>query len=56
VAAKAMLGMKSGIQSYLAAPTAIEKLEALRQGVKDGTYRVETDDIVNAILGYERTV
>jgi len=53
---KAMIGTKAGIQNYLAAPAPAERLEVLRQGVKDGTYHVETNDLVDAILGFERTV
>ena len=53
---KAMVGTKAAIQSYLTAPASEDRLEALRQGIKDGTYRVETYEIVDAILGFERTV
>ena len=53
---KAMIGTKAGIQNYLAAPASTERIDALRQGVKDGTYHIETNDLVDAILGFERAI
>jgi anti-sigma28 factor (negative regulator of flagellin synthesis) len=53
---KAMISTKAGIQNYLSAPAAAERLDSLRQSVKDGAYHVETNDLVDAILGFERVL
>ncbi|MDR2909168.1 MAG: hypothetical protein LBU86_04730 [Oscillospiraceae bacterium] len=44
-------GVKARVMVGLGRAADPGKIESLRQSVKDGAYRVSTDDIVKAILG-----
>ncbi|MDR2931714.1 MAG: flagellar biosynthesis anti-sigma factor FlgM [Oscillospiraceae bacterium] len=47
---KQMLVMKSSVQSYVAAPADTQHLESLKSSIQNGTYRIETNDLVNALM------
>lgn len=50
VADKHLLALKSGVQSYVSAPADPERLASIRDGVLSGTYRIPTEDLVNAVM------
>ncbi len=49
--AKSYATLKARLQSEINAPASAERLESLRAAIKGGTYRIPTEDLVNAILG-----
>ena len=49
---KALLSAKTAIQGGVGANAHTERLEALRQNIKNGDYHVPSREIVAAILGY----
>jgi|GEM_PF-881076 len=50
---KSLMGAKAVIQRAVSAQADPARLEALRQSVKDGSYNVETDELVRAILNID---
>ncbi|MCL2033862.1 MAG: flagellar biosynthesis anti-sigma factor FlgM [Oscillospiraceae bacterium] len=51
IADKAFVSLKSAIQRDINAPASPERLAELRAEVKNGTYRVPVEALVDAILG-----
>lgn len=47
---KATLVMKASIQEYVEAPADEKRLEAIAAQVKEGTYHISTEDLVDSIL------
>ena len=47
---KALLGAKVSIQNRLGAQTSEVRLAELAQSIREGSYRVDTDQLVRAIL------
>lgn len=50
---KDLVTLKSGILRDAARPASPEKLAALKESIREGSYRRSTDELVNAILGDE---
>jgi len=50
VSDRQMLLLKSSVQDYIYAPAGNERLDAIRDGIHNGTYRIPTSDIVEAII------
>ncbi len=48
---KSFSTVKAKLQSEINAPTSSERLEELRASIKNGTYRIPTSALVDAILG-----
>lgn len=48
---KSLVGAKASIQSEVYAPTNSARLAEIKQAIKDGSYHVSTEEIVNALLG-----
>ncbi len=43
--------LKARLQNEINAPASPERLEKLRASIKNGTYHIPTQDLVDAILG-----
>lgn len=50
IADKGLLTLKSNLQHGVSEPAAQERLEQLRESVRNGTYRVPTEDLVDSML------
>lgn len=51
IADKSLVTLKSSIQRDISQPASSERIEQLRAAVKNGTYRISTEAIVDSILG-----
>lgn len=47
---KSLLTLKSGLQRSIGEPTPAERLDAIQKEIKNGTYYVSTNAIVDSIL------
>ena len=51
MADKRLIGLKSSLQADLYAPADAGRIAELKQQVRDGSYKVSTEELVDAILG-----
>lgn len=51
IADKSLVALKSSIQRDIGQPASAERIDQLRTDVKNGTYRVPTEALVDSILG-----
>lgn len=51
IADKSLVSLKSSIQRDISQTASAERLEQLRADVKNGTYRVSTEALIDSILG-----
>lgn len=47
---KKLIGLKSDIQLFVSAATPQEKLDKISRQIKDGSYYIATDDLIDSIL------
>ena len=48
---KTMVGLKASVHNHVNTPTDPARISELREKVRNGEYHVETEDIVDAMLG-----
>lgn len=52
IADKSLLTLKSSLQRDVSQPATAERMEQLRSSVKNGTYRIPTEDLVDSMIEF----